>query len=212
VRRSEGHPEKAFRQAFHPLPLCMAALAFSLFIALLGCMARPGGMTSDLPASIGSGKVKDVPFYSQLAFQCGPASLAGVLTFYGEDVTPDEVADAIFRKSIRGTVTIDMVLYARQKGFTARWYSGSVDDVRRSVDKGVPLIVMVDLGFANISNNHYMVVVGYSPEGVVVNSAKTREKLITWNHFLSRWDRTERWTLRIQSKTQSQTEHAPRRE
>jgi hypothetical protein len=71
---------------------------------------------------------------------------------------------------------------------------------------------MVDLGFANISNNHYMLVVGYNPDGVIVNSAKAREKLITWNHFLTRWDRTERWTLRIQPKTQSQTENTPRRE
>ena len=210
--RSGGHPEKAFCQAFQPLPLCMAVLAFSLFIALFGCLARPGGISSDLPAYIGSGKVQNVPFYPQLAFQCGPACLAGVLTFYGQDVTPDEVADAIFRKNIRGTVTIDMVLYARHKGFSARWYSGSVDDIRRSVNEGVPLIVMVDLGFANIDNNHYMVVVGYNPDGVIVNSAKAREKLITWNHFLSRWDRTGRWTLRIRSKTQSQTEHTPRRE
>ncbi|MBW2338773.1 MAG: C39 family peptidase [Deltaproteobacteria bacterium] len=210
MRRSEGHPEKAFRQAFHPRALCMAVLVFSLFIVLFGCVARPGGTTSDLAASIDSGKVKNVPFYAQLDFQCGPASLAEVLTFYGEDVTPDEVADAIFRKSIRGTVTIDMVLYARRKGFAARWYSGSADDIRRSVDRGVPLIVMVDLGFANISNNHYMVVVGYNPDGVIVNSAKAREKLITWNYFLSRWDRTDRWTLRIYSKTQPKTEHTPR--
>jgi len=212
VGSSAGHPEKAFRQAFKPLPLCMAVLAFSLSIALPGCIEGPGGMTSDLPASIGSGKVQNVPFYPQLAFQCGPACLAGVLSFYSEDVTPDEVADAIFRKNIRGTVTIDMLLYARHKGFSARWYSGSVDDIRRSVNEGVPLIVMVDLGFANVINNHYMVVVGYNADGVIVNSAKAREKLITWNHFLTRWDRTERWTLRIQPKTQPQTEHTPRRE
>lgn len=212
MRRSEGHPEKAFRRAFYPLIVSLAALTLLSLLALIGCTAGSGSRASDLPTPIGSGKVENIPFYPQLAFQCGPASLAGVLTFYGEDVTPDEVADAIFRKHIRGTVTLDMVLYARHKGFSARWYSGSVDDIRRSVNEGVPLIVMVDLGFANVTNNHYMVVVGYSPEGVIVNSAKSREKLITWNHFLTRWDRTERWTLRIQSKTQSQTEHTPRRE
>jgi predicted double-glycine peptidase len=209
VRRSEGHPEKAFRQVFYALIVFLSALTLLSLLALIGCTAGPGSRASDLPTAIGSGKVENIPFYPQLAFQCGPASLAGVLTFYGEDVTPDEVADAVFRKHIRGTVTLDMVLYARHKGFSAKWYSGSVDDIRRSVNEGVPLIVMVDFGLANISNNHYIVVVGYNQDGVIVNSAKAREKLITWNHFLTRWDRTERWTLRIEPVIPVQSEKAP---
>jgi predicted double-glycine peptidase len=209
VRRSVGHAEKAFPQVFYALIVSLSALTLVSLLALIGCTAGPGSRVSDLPTAIGSGKVENIPFYPQLAFQCGPASLAGVLTFYGEDVTPNEVADAIFRKHIRGTVTLDMVLYARHKGFSAKWYSGSVDDIRRSVNEGVPLIIMVDFGLANISNNHYMVVVGYNPDGVIVNSAKAREKLITWNHFLTRWDRTERWTLRIEPVIPVQSEKAP---
>ncbi|UCF82128.1 MAG: C39 family peptidase [Desulfobacteraceae bacterium] len=161
----------------------------------------PDGTSSAFPASAGSGKVENVPFYSQLTYQCGPASLAGVLHFYGDAVTPDQIAGAIFRDNIHGTVTLDMVLYARKKGFSARWYSGSAYDIQCAVDGNVPLIVMVDLGFANLSKYHYMVVVGYEPKGIIVNSGKDREKLISWNRFLPRWKRTKSWTLRIQPKS-----------
>ena len=157
-------------------------------------------------------KVENVPFYSQLAYQCGPACLAGVLNFYGENVTPDEIAKAIFRENIGGTVTLDMMLYARQKGFSATWYNGSANDIQQAVDKGVPLIVMVDLGIANISKNHYLVVVGYSMEGVIANSGKNREKHIRWDHFLSQWERAEHWTLRIIPKIQGQVRKDPRKE
>jgi predicted double-glycine peptidase len=145
--------------------------------------------------------VQNVPFYPQVSYQCGPASLAGVLSFYGAEVTPDHVAEAIFRKDIRGTVTLDMLLYAREKGFSARWYSGSAEDIRQAVGQGVPLIVMVDLGLAMVSRNHYMVVVGYGSEGIIANSGKTREKFIRWSRFLTQWQRTECWTLRIEPNT-----------
>ena len=198
--RLRGTPQKVFFRGFGPLPLFVVALAFLLPITLIRCAFSPVGTSSSFPAPAGSGKVENVPFYSQLTYQCGPASLSGVLNFYGEEETPDKIARAIFRGNIRGTVTLDMVLYAREKGFSARWYSGSTHDIQCAVDGGVPLIVMVDLGFANLSKYHYMVVVGYEPEGVIVNSGKEREKLIRWGRFLSPWKRTKCWTLRIEPK------------
>ena len=209
MRRATGRLEHGFRRASYPLLVPLAVLFLSWLQVLTGCTAGHGTGAPDSPSAIGSGKVEGVPCYPVLAYQCGPASLAGVLNFYGEGVTPDEIAEAIFRKHIRGTVTLDMVLYARNKGFSAKWYSGSVDDIRRSVDQGVPLIVMVDFGFANVINNHYMVVVGYGPKGVIAHSAKMPEELTTWKHFLKRWDRTQRWTLRIEPEISPQSEKVP---
>lgn len=201
VRREGEHTGGTPIRALHLLSrLAPAFVLFSLII-FQGCAAGPGIVTSEVSTSIGSGKVDKVPFYPQVSFQCGPASLAGVLNFFGEGVTPYEVAEAVFRRDIRGTVTLDMVLYARKRGFFAEWYNGSVDDIRRSVDERVPFIVMVDFGFANVRKNHFMVVVGYTPEGVIANSGKSREKLISWEYFLARWNRTKRWALRIEQKT-----------
>ena len=200
MQRMKGTPSESNYRGLSPLPSLVAVLSFLLPIALIGCALSPDGTSTASPAPTGSGKVENVPFYSQLTYHCGPASLAGVLNFYSDGVTPDQIARAIFRDNIHGTVTLDMILYAREKSFSARWYSGSAYDIQCAVDGNVPLIVMVDLGFANLSKYHYMVVVGYGPEGVIVNSGKEREKLMRWDRFLSRWKRTKSWTLRIEPK------------
>jgi ABC-type bacteriocin/lantibiotic exporter with double-glycine peptidase domain len=164
---------------------------------LASCVTSGRPSFSPPPATA---RLDHVPFFPQLDYQCGPASLAGVLNYYGKSVTPDEVAGAIFRPNIRGTVTLDMVLYAREQGLSANWFDGSVGAIVQAVNEGVPLIVMVDFGFAAISKNHFMVVLGYGPDGVVANSGASRETLISWKDFLPTWERTKRWTLRIEAR------------
>jgi predicted double-glycine peptidase len=144
--------------------------------------------------------IRDVPFFPQLDYQCGPASLAGVLNYYGDTVTPGEIAEAIYRQKIRGTVSLDMVLYARQRGFASKWYEGSTDDIVRAVDSGSPLVVMIDLGFSLARVYHYMVITGYSFEGVIANTGTTPQKLIFWERFMSQWEKTDNWTLLVTPK------------
>ncbi len=189
--------------------LFLVAFAVFVLMGLWACTAGPPRNNAPGFASgTGIGPIKDVPFYPQLAYQCGPASLAGVLHYYGDAVTPTEIADDIFRQNHRGTLTLDMVLYARQKGFTSTWYSGTPEDIRRALDDDIPLIVMVDYGFAGISKNHFMVVVGYDSEGIIVNSGKTQEKRIGWDRFLTHWERAQRWTLRIEPKSSKHVREA----
>jgi hypothetical protein len=174
-----------------------AAVVLLLALALAGCA---GSVPAAFSPPAGAARLGDVPFFPQLDYQCGPASLAGVLNYYGKRITPDEVARAIFREKIRGTVTLDMVLYARDQGLSARWFSATVGDLIEAVDERIPLIVMVDYGFSVVSQNHYMVVVGYDPKGIVANSGTSRETLIPWKDFLPTWERAKRWTLRIEPK------------
>ena len=141
--------------------------------------------------------IRDVPFYPQKEDQCGPASLASVLNYWNANVTYDEVADALFSKSARGTLTIDMMLYAKKRGFDAEQFRGSMEQLRDSVDSGYPLIVLVDFGISLIQVNHFMVVIGYTNEGVIVNSGKTPNKFLHEKDFLSSWKKTGYWTLLI---------------
>ncbi len=141
--------------------------------------------------------VKNVPFYPQEILQCGPASLSGVLNFWGTKVSPEEIAREIYSPSARGTLTIDMVLYAERKGFTVRQYKGDMGDIRKNIDAGQPLIVLVDYGFSVYEKNHFMVVIGYNEEGLLVNSGKDREKFIPLKDFLAPWKKAEFWTLLI---------------
>lgn len=144
-----------------------------------------------------SATIGEVPFFPQSRYQCGPASLAGVLKFYGDEIHPEEIADVIYRGDIRGTVSLDLALYPRQRGFASRWYNGSAEDLKRNVDRGAPLVVMVDRGLSRIRAHHFMVVTGYDSEGVIVNSGKSRGKVVPWGLFLRQWQRTQNWTLLI---------------
>jgi ABC-type bacteriocin/lantibiotic exporter with double-glycine peptidase domain len=141
--------------------------------------------------------VEGIPFYPQEEYQCGPASLAGVLNYYGVRVTPADIAGEIFSRHARGTLDMDMVFYAQKKGLKAEQYYGSFEDLRRSVDSRQPLIVLIDQGFWVYQKSHFMVVVGYGEKGVVVNSGKEERKFLSQDSFSKTWEKAKFWTLKI---------------
>jgi predicted double-glycine peptidase len=169
-----------------------AGLSFSILLLLFSC----AGPSSNLQTK-GTRVVEGVPFYPQEEYQCGPASLAGVLNYYGVKVTPADIAGEIFSRHARGTLDMDMVFYAQKKGLKAEQYSGSFEDLRRSVDSRRPLIVLVDQGFWVYQKSHFMVVVGYDEKSVLVNSGKEEHKFLSQGSFSKTWGRTKFWTLKI---------------
>lgn len=155
---------------------------------------------AEVPATRGHTAVQfieNVPFYPQEKYQCGPASLSEVLNYYGEDVLPEDIAHEIYSASAKGTLGIDMIFYAKRNNFKTLHYEGSLDDIRKNIQSGHPLIVLVDYGFWVFQKNHYMVVVGYSGEGIIVNSGKEKHKFIPYEDFLRSWKKTKFWTLLI---------------
>jgi len=170
--------------------------AFFLLLVLLFFFYSCAGPSSNLSGQ--RARVIDgVPFFSQEEFQCGPASLAGVLQYYGLKVTPAEIAAEIFSRQARGTLDMDMVFYARKKGLMADRYAGDFEDLRRNIDSRRPLIVLIDQGFWVYQSHHFMVVVGYDEGSMVVNSGKEERKFISRDSFSKTWEKTKFWTLRI---------------
>jgi len=186
------HPRQTVKR---PISLLRACILLALLFA--GCAT----LGDDQPVQ---GRnitlLEGLPFYPQENDQCGPASLAGVLNYWGVDVSPKEVAGEIFSPSARGTLDFDMPLYARSKGLEALQYSGSLVDLREKIRSSYPLIVLVDYGFSVYQSNHFMVVVGFYDEGVVVNSGKKERQLIPSKDFLKSWERTKYWTLLVKPK------------
>lgn len=170
---------------------CLFLVLFSS-IFLLSCA---GTISVAEPAK--AKRIGNVPFYPQEMFQCGPASLSEVFNFWGKKVSPEAIAEEIYSKSAKGTLTMDMVLFSEKKGFAVRQYRGNLEDIRKNIDSGYPLIVLVDYGFSVYEKNHFMVVLGYGEDGVIVHSGKEREKFISLKNFLSPWGKTDFWTLLI---------------
>jgi predicted double-glycine peptidase len=153
--------------------------------------------TPRVEISEGGQIIKNVPFYPQERYHCGPASLAGILNFWGVPVSPEEIAAEIYSRSAGGTFTLDMILYPGKRGLKSTQYEGSFEDVKKKIDAGYPLIVMIDEGFWIYKKNHFMIVLGYRENGVVVNSGKYQNKFMLLSDFLKSWKRTRYWTLLI---------------
>lgn len=141
--------------------------------------------------------IEGIPFYPQEAYQCGPASLAAVLNFHDIAVTPDDIAADIFSSGAKGTLDMDMVLYVRKKGLRADQYSGGLDDLKRTIDAGNPVIILVDYGFWVYQKAHFMVLLGYHENGFIADSGREHLKVISRNELKRIWEKTRFWTLVI---------------
>ncbi len=142
--------------------------------------------------------ISNVPFFPSENFQCGPTSLASVLNFLGLEITPEKIAKEIYSEGAKGTSDFDMILYPTKKGFKSIHYKGSLDDLKEKIKANKPLIVMVDEGIWFYKKYHFMVVVGFDNSGLIVYSGKNKDERIDYEKFISKWQKTDFWTLLIE--------------
>ncbi len=136
-----------------------------------------------------------VPFFPQTKYQCGPSSLAAVYNYWGKSIAPEEIALKLNSASHKGVLTLDLYLHARAQGFNVRQKQGSIRELKDLINKGVPVIVMVDKGIWFVQKNHFMVVVGYNSKGFIVHDGKKKNRYIPFRSFSARWGRAGNWML-----------------
>ena len=107
-----------------------------------------------------------VPVRAFAEDQCGPGSLSVVLNTLGDAVSAEELAASLPRDRGGGVLSVDLLLAARQRGFSASLVSGDEDAVRSEIQAGRPVILMLRL--LNVPGRrgdiyHYVVVDGHDP-------------------------------------------------
>lgn len=137
-------------------------------------------------------RIEGVPFVVQEREQCGPAALWSVLSYYGSDVSPDSIADAVYNKTLKGSLVSDLENFARELDFQTELDRGSIPGIRDFLDMGRPVIALVDMGRWRLSKPHYLVLIGYSPEGIVAHDGETEARLFSYGHFERAWERAGR--------------------
>lgn len=140
-----------------------------------------------------------VPFFPDDTDQCGPATLASVLTYWGIPTNPWTLKEEIYLPRLKGTLPIDLVLAAQSRGLKAEIYQGSLDNLQSELAQGHPVVALLDLGFAIFPQGHYVVVTGYDDQrrGVYVHSSLDKDVFVSYERFLPGWDKTGRWTLLV---------------
>ena len=178
--------------------LCVSALSAA------GC-AGPTLAALQGDVAAGQGHLIRVPFIPQETYQCGPAALAMVLQYYGATIGPEEIARELYLPSIRGTLNLDLEFFARRRGFQARSFAGTLEQVRAELRHDRPLIVFQDLGLPAYPVPHFAVLVGYDDRArvVVLHSGTTANRRLSYADFERSWARRRAWTLLVTPPEQS---------
>ncbi|HEY3198508.1 MAG TPA: C39 family peptidase [Nitrospirales bacterium] len=186
-------------------------LFISLVLAVTGCGTTEPPLAKQLEASLlGSVLyVNRVPFYPQTQYQCGPASLAAVLNYWGRDVTPDLIAQDIYRPQMKGTLSLDLWQYAKGQNLRATIEHGSWESLERHVSRNRPVIAFLNYGIQQVPVGHFLVVVGLDPDdrSVITYSGLNKDERIPFERFKAAWAKTNYWSLLIEPN-ESQDEAA----
>lgn len=142
-----------------------------------------------------------VPFIKQRTDYCGPATLAMIINFWGLNITQDEIAEEVYSSVLKGTLSIQMVLYAIKQGFEAEIYNGSLLDIKDKLTLGLPLIVSHR---ANTGDEivHYLVILGFddNKKVIYVHSGEKENQAIDYQTFLERWNLANNLTILVYPK------------
>ena len=150
------------------------------------------GLPDSLPPRV---ELKDVPFFAQTEYQCGPAALATVLAASGEKVTPEELVPQVYIPERKGSLQVEMLAAARRHGRVSYQLAPRFDDLLRELAAGNPVIVLQNLGLSD--GWHYAVAVGYDyddAEMILRSGDKERETLHFWTHEFV-WARSGYWAM-----------------
>lgn len=167
-------------------------------LALAGCATGPSGLLQRLPSDLSPAvELDDTPFFTQTAYQCGPAALATVLGAAGVAVQPEALAKTIFLPSRQGTLQLEMLTGARRQGRVPVRLPGTLEALFRELGDGRPVVVLLNLGLDVAPVWHYAVLVGYSMERqeVTLRSGIVRRYPLPMALFENTWSRADAWAF-----------------
>lgn len=169
-------------------------------LAVCSCVApRPGKSLGIPPMEPAAHHIEDVPFYPAEGKRCGPAALAGILSYYELDVDPDDIATKVMESEDVGTYHQDIYLYAVGRGMNAQIYSGGIRDLKRMIAIDRPVMILLDLGIIGEPQGHWVLVVGYDEEHLYLNDALTENREASRIVVYQAWKKTDYLTILILS-------------
>jgi len=184
-----------------PSAMKNARLAAGVFMLALVCGCASlfpqtaklrDGLPDSLPPRV---ELKEVPFFAQTEYQCGPAALATVLAASGERVTPGDLVSQVYIPERKGSLQVEMLAAARRHGRISYLLAPRFDDLLRELAAGNPVIVLQNLGIRD--GWHYAVAVGYDydeAEIILRSGDKERETMHFWTHEFV-WMRSGYWAM-----------------
>jgi hypothetical protein len=177
--------------------------AHMLFAAALltGCAApQTTRLTQSLPAALPARHmIADVPFFAQQEHQCGPASMAMVLSHWGKPTSPDALTPQLLIPAREGSLQVEMLAAARRQGMLAVPTAPQLSTVLAEVAAGNPVIVLQNLSLPISPLWHYAVVIGYDvpAQTITLHSGTTARMTMALSTFEHTWARGKHWAITV---------------
>jgi ABC-type bacteriocin/lantibiotic exporter with double-glycine peptidase domain len=155
--------------------------------------------------------LRDVAYVGQEAqFDCGPACLATVLRHYGSTATLDQLSSEMKQTDDGGVIMVEMVFQARKRRYDVEVYEGGLNDLRRKVLVGRPLILLLHpmpdmVRHVTSRRGHYVVAVGFDDRrrDVIVHSGREAFTRMSYRRLLAQWRRANCLTLLVRGKRET---------
>ena len=176
-------------------------LLFALAVSAAGCGARP---FAEIQAGIEARGhyISGVPFVRQTSEYCGPAALAGVLTFHGRQPDLAAITAAVYLPKLGGTLPMDLERYAKEAGFVTDAGPGTLDTIRRTIRSNTPVVCLLDLGFGPYRAPHYVTVIGFDDVNqlVIMHDGADPDRTMVYEKFGKAWKRAGNWMIVVTAK------------
>ena len=142
-------------------------------------------------------ELSQVPFFSQQAYQCGPAALATILTQQGIAITPQQLTDKIYIPQRQGSLQIEIIRTVREFNLVPYVIEPKLNSLLAEVNAGRPVLVLQNLGVSWYPKWHYAVVVGYNLQDqfIILRSGETKRYTVNIRTFEHTWRRAKYWAL-----------------
>jgi ABC-type bacteriocin/lantibiotic exporter with double-glycine peptidase domain len=172
--------------------------------ALVAVMVMAAAAASALPtrAPLVSYHIAGVPLAESRRDECGPSALAAVLQYHGERVSAADIGREIDLPGYHGALNLDLLLWARTRGYPAWAGEGSVGSLQQALARGLPVICMVRRRGRAVDRNHFVVVRGYDNERQewFVDEGKGGEETVGAGDFARDWAECGRWMLVVEGR------------
>ena len=180
------------RPAYHLVYLLGLSLVAS------GCISN-AEKTPSIEWNVKAIELTATPFFPQIQYQCGPASLATVLNESGLTTDPATLAAEVYLPDRKGALQVEMIAAVRRHGRIPYEIDKDLQSIIDQLEHGMPVLVLLNLGISALPVYHYAVVIGYEPDSdsIIMRSGEDYRLLMSRLRFLSAWSKTSSWALTV---------------
>ena len=177
-------------------------------LLLQGCQNTPQTerLSGTILKNISPSKlIKDVPFYPQQTFFCGPTTLSEALNFYGHSTTPEAIAPNLFIPEREGSLQLEMISAARSYGQLPYSTNSDLETLFSLIDNNVPVIVFQNVATSWFPMWHYALVIGYdqTTQKIILHTGETQAHEMSYKLFERVWQRGNYWILALLGSEQN---------